>query len=562
MQLTRHRSTAVAADGAAAPDGVEVSVRDTPTGFSWRVVNGTGGPVALRCVRTVLSAREVRGRVRMFSHGRCTSSRCGLLRPGIDVDPAAGSTAAWSVAAHHADGSSVPAEQLRSELVVALADDDGGVVAGFLGGDLHDGTFRYGPGRTGNELVSEAFLGGAVLRAGEERQLHEVWITPTGDPVGALEGWAAEAGRRTAARVRGPHQVVWASGPYFGAGLGERSFLAELDRAGQWPLDVFRLDDGVAAEVGDWCVAGPSFPSGLGAVAHAVASVGLRPGLGLAPFLVAPTAELAARHPDWLAGAPDGGPLVGGVRGGTEVVHVLDTSHPEVLDHLEGLGAELADLGFSHLALDEVRAPALPGHFHDPHRTPAQRVRAGLDALRRGVGDPVTLVAAEAPLGPCLGAVDVLRTGPDAAGWFAPDPALWPDAGYRGAVPAVRNAWRNAMGRAHQHRRLWLDDPGRLHLRAGGTGLTEAQVRGWAELVAATGGMVTVSDHLAEVPGAGRALLEEVVAVGRRVDAAARAGGPPRCEDLLVADPPTTLVGPEGRFVGDPGTGAGRWEAG
>ncbi|MFZ4518037.1 MAG: hypothetical protein ACOYOP_06595 [Microthrixaceae bacterium] len=560
MQLTRHRSGAVAADGGPAPDGVEVTVRETPTGFSWRVVNGTGAPVALRCVRAVLSARGVRGRVRMFSHGRSSSSRCGLLRPGVDVDPAAGALAGWSVAAHHADGRPAPADELRSELVVALADDDGGVVAGFLGGDLHDGTFRYGPGRTGNELVAEAFLGGAVLRAGEERPLHEVWLTRGDDPVGDLEGWSAEAGRRAAARVRGPHQVIWSSGPHLGGELRERTILAELDRAGQWPLDVFRVEGGLAADAADRGLGGLSFPSGPGAMAHAVASAGLRPGLGLAPFLAVRDAAVIAAHPDWLAGDLDGGPLVGALRGGGELLYVLDTSHPEVLEHLEALGAELVDLGFTHFSLAELRAPALPGRFHDPGRTPAQRVRLGLDALRRGVGDAVTLATTDAPLGPCIGAVDVLRTGPEAAGWFEPDDALWPDAGYRATVPAVRNAWRNAMGRAHQHRRLWQGDPGRLHLRTGGTELDEAQLHGWARLVAATGGPVTVSDHLGEIPASGRRLLEEVIAVGRRVDAAARAAGPPRCEDLLTAATPTTLAGPEGRFVGDSDRGAGRWE--
>jgi alpha-galactosidase len=292
-----------------------------------------------------------------------------------------------------------------------------------------------------------------------------------------------------------------------------------------------------------------------------VAGAGLRPGLWIAPFVVAPTSRLAAEHPEWVARFPDGEPLIGMYNdhwGG--FVHTLDTSHPEVLEHLESLAAELVAMGFTYLKLDFTYAPGFDGRYHDPSMTPAERVRAGYDAVRRGAGDDTFLLGCGAPLGACIGVVDGMRIGPDVAPWWAPQTELFPFPGYEATVPSTLNAWRNTLARAHQHRRLWLNDPDCLMLRTTDTDLTEDQVRAWALAVAASGGMAIVSDDLALLDDSSRALLEEVLALGRQVDDAARRGPAPRCEDLLSADPPTTLRSPVAELVGSPESGAATLE--
>ena len=59
--------------------------------------------------------------------------------------------------------------------------------------------------------------------------------------------------------------------------------------------------------------------------------------------------------------------------------------------------------------------------------------------------------------------------------------------------------------------------------------------------VGMSGGSVLVSDDLALLDGSARATLDEVIALGRRSDAAARSGPAPCTEDLMVATTPTTL---------------------
>ena len=51
-----------------------------------------------------------------------------------------------------------------------------------------------------------------------------------------------------------------------------------------------------------------------------------------------------------------------------------------------------------------------------------------------------------------------------------------------------------------------------------------------------------MSDDLALLDAGARALLDDVVAIGRAADAAARVGSPPRCEDLMRAGGPTRLA--------------------
>ncbi|MEY2435434.1 MAG: alpha-galactosidase, partial [Acidimicrobiaceae bacterium] len=73
--------------------------------------------------------------------------------------------------------------------------------------------------------------------------------------------------------------------------------------------------------------------------------------------------------------------------------------------------------------------------------------------------------------------------------------------------------------RQFMHRRLWLNDPDCVMLRTTDTQLTPEQVQTWAFTVADSGGMVLVSDDLSLLGGDARALLDDVLARGREVDA-------------------------------------------
>jgi alpha-galactosidase len=160
------------------------------------------------------------------------------------------------------------------------------------------------------------------------------------------------------------------------------------------------------------------------------------------------------------------------------------------------------------------------------------------------------------PLANVVGLVDANRIGPDVAPTWSLDPSTEVVAGYLGTQPATAHAFTNTLTRAFMHRRLWLNDPDCLMLRTGDTDLSDAATRTWAHAVGVSGGMALVSDDLALLGSDARALLDEVLALGRSADADARSGGGARCPDLLEHAAPRRLVSVAGALDADPLTGA------
>ena len=541
-------------------DALEVEWSASEHRLTWSVANRSDGPVGVDAVALVAQLDDGVEPLRMLRHGYQSWSPTAVATFRVDQDPTrAEGVRSLPVGMHHADWAPAEDGELRSELVTALRDDTGSVlVAGFLGGWEHDGTFRLRCARDGSEGVElwiEAFLGGAVLQPGERRELHEVWLDDgEGDPLPLLEAWAGALGAAGIARTTAPYQVGWCSWYHYFHAVTETDLRSNLARAGEWPFDVFQLDDGFQAAIGDWLTTNADFPTPVDGLAAAIAAEGRTPGIWIAPFLAGIESEVAAQHPGWLAThLPSGSPLVGMVNdawGGR--VGTLDTSQPEVLEHLEAVARQLVEAGYPYIKLDFTFAPSMLGGYADPGQTPAQRVRAGFEAIRRGAGEDTFLLGCGAPLGTAVGLVDGMRIGADVAPWWHPQPDQYRPPGHLGGEPATINAWRNTLSRSFMHRQLWLNDPDCLMLRTDRTKLEPEQMRAWALAVGVSGGMALVSDDLALLGPGARALLDEVVALGREADAGAH---PPRCGDLLDADPPTRLATAAMELVGDPAAG-------
>lgn len=545
---------------AAVVDAIEVEWSLSDDRLTWSLANRSDAPVAVDAVAVVARLDPVLEPLRMLRQGYQSWSPTAVATFRVDQDGSrAEGVRSLPIGMHHADWAPSEVDELRSELVTALRDDAGAaVVAGFLGGWEHDGTFRLRPARDGSdgiELWIEAFLGGAVLAPGERRELHEVTIAVgQGDPASLLEAWAGALGSAAQARTTAPYQVGWCSWYHYFHGVTEADLRSNLALANRWPFDVFQLDDGFQAAIGDWLDTNDKFPTPIDGLAAAIAAEGRTPGIWIAPFLAGATSEVAVAHPDWLAThLPTGRPLVGMVNDGWGgAVNTLDTSNPEVLEHLEVVARSLVEAGYPYIKLDFTFAPSMLGGYVDRSRTPAQRVRAGFDAVRRGAGEDTFLLGCGAPLGSTVGVVDGMRIGADVAPWWHPQPDQYRPPGHLGGEPATVNAWRNTLSRSFMHRQLWLNDPDCLMLRAERTTLEPEQMRAWALAVGVSGGMALVSDDLALLGPDARSLLDEVVALGREADAGAH---PPRCLDLMEVDPPTRLATATVELVGDPDDG-------
>jgi alpha-galactosidase len=495
---------------------------------------------------------ETQGALRLFSNGYQSWSRAGLVRWGEGDDPSrSDGSIALLRAFHHADKQVAATDTRRSEAVTVLADaGPTRLLIGFDAGTDHDGTIWLRSGEQGVEVVVEAFLGGAVLAPGESRRLHNVLLAEGDDASALLEAWATYSGAVQGARTGAPFQVGWCSWYHYFHGVTETDLRSNLAQADKWPFDVFQLDDGFQSAIGDWLTTNERFPSDLDRLASDIAAAGYQPGLWIAPFLASPDSAIVREHPDWIAAYRPGRPLVGNFEPGWGgATWTLDTTNPEVLNHLEQLASALVEAGFTYLKLDFTYAPAIDGVFTDPSRTPAQRVRAGYDAVRRGAGDDAFILGCGAPLGCTVGVVDGMRIGSDVAPVWHPDRELF---GYTDTGPATLNAWRNTLTRSFMHRKLWLNDPDCLMLRRSETRMTPEAIEAWGRAVGVSGGMALVSDDLSLLGPDERSFLDRVLQLGRAADAEAANGRPPRCPDLLENDVPGQLVSAEAMLDADP----------
>lgn len=329
-------------------------------------------------------------------------------------------------------------------------------------------------------------------------------IHPSDDPVAALGRSAAESARDLPAAV----PAGWCSWYELFSRVTEDDVLANLEalRATVDPADApwVQIDDGFQRAAGDWDTNG-KFPHGHRWLTDRIRAAGFRPGLWLAPFAVTRSSGIPSAHPEWLLLDDVGQPLQTDLQpawGGQS--YALDASQRAVRDFLRELArTAVQDWGYEYLKLDFLHYGAL-GTRPERGASPHEALRAGLRALREGAGRTF-LLGCGAPLQHSQGLFDGMRIGQDV------------DASWDGIQPGVRAA----LLRAGLHRHAWLNDPDALVVREP---LTLDEARGWASVVALSGGMTLASDDLPRLPAERRAILQRTMPVapirGEALDAA------------------------------------------
>lgn len=382
----------------------------------------------------------------------------------------------------------------RSHTLMALVRPDGG---GWVGSALEaTQTFTHWEARvSGTGVVVSCRLEGPPIG---------VVFLETANVIETLEDCAARLGQAMQAR-RPPPLRVWCSWYSYARSVTRENVLenARLAQEHGLPFDVFQLDDGFQAEVGDWATPSAHFGGHARDLPAKLRELGFTAGLWLAPFLAAPGSQLFADHPEWMLRGPDGAPLPVGHNWG-HPNYALDTTHPEVLAWLRQLAEEVGGWGYRYLKLDFLFAAALPGRRYDQTVSRAQAYRQGLAAMRGGAGESAFLLGCGAPLAASIGLVDAMRTGPDVA-------PLWDDAARRiwlhdATAPAARNALHTALSRWYQHE-WYLPDPDVAICRREMSLLTHSERGAIAGLLDVIGGVRASSDPIALLDSEGLALL-------------------------------------------------------
>ncbi len=433
-------------------------------------------------------------------------------------------------------------EAASSELftIVETQARDGRAFAGFIGAASALTTITV---RTPDRITARAILDGVELGPGASREIEPLYYTRGRESAGRIAArWAGILGRNMQARTRAPFQRGWCSWYHYFHDITEEAMLANLRTLvrmrEEFPLEVVQLDDGFQSALGDWDTTNSKFPSGLKFLADKIRKAGFAAGIWTAPFLAARDARLMREHPQWLIRHESGEPLRAGfnpkwTHSDDPCAYALDPSHPAFREYLERLFRKLtAEFGYSYLKLDFLYAAAAQGARHDPNLTRAETLRRGLEAIRAGAGDQTFVLGCGCPLGAAVGIVDGMRIGPDVSPYWGGEGA---------GDPSTVHALDAIIARSFMHRRLWLNDPDCLMLRARETSLTAEERGALAAVIAASGGMLLVSDDMALLDSDASALFKAVCKFGAQADRDA-AREPILPLDLMGQDPVRGLV--------------------
>ncbi len=165
--------------------------------------------------------------------------------------------------------------------------------AGFTGGVGHDGTSV--PLAPGEEFSTPVFAG----------------LCSEGGFGAASRAWHAYTREHVLPHGRETSPVLYNSWEATGFDVTEEGQLRLAERAAALGVELFVVDDGWfgarrddRAGLGDWTPAPERFPHGLGPLARAVRTLGMRFGVWVEPEMVNPDSDLYRAHPDWILHIP------------------------------------------------------------------------------------------------------------------------------------------------------------------------------------------------------------------------------------------------------------------
>jgi alpha-galactosidase len=539
------RSLNLDSGGRVERDGVEISARidESQERSTVRAIvsNRSGSPVRLDEVRFCLETNfPSQTPARFFKHGY--QSWSPSHRVAIGAIEHRRDNANFIIRVNHQSEVRRPPdapEAATSEQFTIIESESSRerFFAGFIGAAHQLTTTTV---NTPDLIIARALLDGVVLASGEGREIEPLVFWRSEESTAQIASrFAAMLGDNMHARVSAPYQRGWCSWYHYFHAITEDAILANVrplkDLRSEYPLEVVQLDDGYQAALGDWDRTNAKFPSGLKKMADEIRGAGFVAGLWTAPFFAARDSEIMRVHPDWFIRHETGGALRAGYNpnwatGEDKFAYALDPSNPHFAAHLERLFKTIVeDYGYDYLKLDFLYAGAAEGIRHDPKLTRAETLRHGLEAIRRGAGERTFILACGCPLCPAVGIVNGMRIGPDVAPYWGAG------AGETGA-PGTALAIDAVVARSFMHRRWWLNDPDCLMLRAKETQLSDNEREALALTIAASGGMLLISDDMTLLDEDSAKLFQTVARIGAEVDLASK-DEPPLSPDLMTRSP-------------------------
>jgi hypothetical protein len=284
----------------------------------------------------------------------------------------------------------------------------------------------------------------------------------------------------------------------YGTNIDEALILKNLDHAEAdfkaHGMKWFMLDDGWQVADGDWRTNPDRFPDhevdgemveGMAWLAHEIRSRGMIPAIWISPFTVDKDSQLAIDHPDWFAttGGEIGALATGYVPANQ---HILDLSHPEVLEWLRDLFHKVTQVwGYKWIKMDFAYFALFNTDMYDPDLTPSEAYSNALAVIREAIG-PDTFFLLVSTIGLGMEHADGDRITLDNEPWWG-DPTGSEVQGFKPTVFTVAHRYWMSHG-------LWVNHPDLIFFRDD-YGLTMNEARTFVSLVGLTGGIVKLGEN-------------------------------------------------------------------
>ncbi len=293
----------------------------------------------------------------------------------------------------------------------------------------------------------------------------------------------------------------WCSWYYYYTKVTEQDVLSNLDYFKQHKdldISLIQLDDGYQTGIAEWGIYNDKFnskfPHGLKWLAEQIHNSGFKAGLWVAPFFITRKSAIFKNHPDWLLRKDSNRKIIANNNwGGFQ--YALDLSIDKVVEYIEDIGKIVGEKwNFDFLKIDFIYASeVIEAMYKNPRYSRAQILRRGVKAIRNGLGNNRKLLGCGAPLGPCVGLVDVMRIGPDTAAVWTHLEHLMED--FIKVVSCnLKAALRSTIQRSYMHQTWWINDPDCVVVRENKSKLTYDEIILQLTVFGLSGGQFLISD--------------------------------------------------------------------
>ena len=345
-------------------------------------------------------------------------------------------------------------------------------------------------------VMQSVFADGFTLYPGKKIRSNKFVFYIGENPYAALEGYAGLMGSLNKARI---NSIIngWCNWFFTYEHITEDEVIRNAEYAARilkpYGLEYIQVDEGYQRWHGEWD-GNDRFPHGMKWLAGRIKSLGLKPGLWIAPYVISEPTEIFEKHKDWLIKHPDGrlkrvGPWpsedTDWARNENPKRYGLDITHPGAAEWMFNLFDTVSrQWGYEMIKIDFVDWSLLSAYsYFDPSISRAMAYRKGFGIMRKAAGNECHLQ--DCGPGPIsVGLLDTMRIELDQNYGYSGE--VWKQYfNSTGSAPA-------AAKRYYFHKRTWINDADHLCINL----LSTSQAEAAASILALTGGNLISGDRL------------------------------------------------------------------